>query len=271
MRREVGRCEWCHGPLVASRVDARTCSKSCRQAKARATVRPSELSATDWPLRLAYADPPYPGMSALYRDRPDYAGEVDLDELLDTLSTYDGWALSTSSRALPSLLAMCSRRALCRNVRVAAWVRPGRPHSTAAVVKGWEPVVWIPARHIVPAGTHGVRDALLDVRPRRRPTLPGNVIGAKSPAFCAWVFALLGARPGDELDDLYPGSGIVARSWAAWSGAAIATRHVLSPGEETSHLEDATDGRTPWWPSSAQSAALRSALAPSSARAAGTS
>lgn len=28
-------------------------------------------------MRIAYADPPYPGQSKLYRNHPDYAGEVD--------------------------------------------------------------------------------------------------------------------------------------------------------------------------------------------------
>lgn len=28
-------------------------------------------------MRLAIADPPYPGCAHLYRDHPDYAGEVD--------------------------------------------------------------------------------------------------------------------------------------------------------------------------------------------------
>ena len=28
-------------------------------------------------MRIAYADPPYPGCAHLYRGHPDYAGEVD--------------------------------------------------------------------------------------------------------------------------------------------------------------------------------------------------
>ena len=32
-------------------------------------------------------------------------------------------------------------------------------------------------------------------------------MGAKPAAFCWWVFDLLGALPGDELVDLFPGSG----------------------------------------------------------------
>jgi hypothetical protein len=31
------------------------------------------------------------------------------------------------------------------------------------------------------------------------------------------MFAQLGARPGDTLDDLYPGSGAVGRAWALYA------------------------------------------------------
>jgi hypothetical protein len=63
----------------------------------------------------ANADPPYPGKAFYYRDHPDYAGEVDHAALIARLSTYDGWALSTSAAALPAVLALCPP-----GVRVAA-------------------------------------------------------------------------------------------------------------------------------------------------------
>jgi hypothetical protein len=44
------------------------------------------------------------------------------------------------------------------------------------------------------------------------------VIGAKPAAVCRWIFTLLGAAPGDTLDDLFPGSGAVSRAWAAYTG-----------------------------------------------------
>ena len=47
--------------------------------------------------------------------------------------------------------------------------------------------------------------------------MPGHVIGAKPAAVCRWIFALLGAGPGDTLDDLFPGSGAVSRAWAAYT------------------------------------------------------
>lgn len=48
-------------------------------------------------MRIAYADPPYPGCAHLYKGHPDYAGEVDHMELARVLSHYDGWILHTSS------------------------------------------------------------------------------------------------------------------------------------------------------------------------------
>jgi hypothetical protein len=41
----------------------------------------AEAVAAGRPLRLAYADPPYPGKARLYQDHPDYGGEVDHAEL----------------------------------------------------------------------------------------------------------------------------------------------------------------------------------------------
>ena len=41
------------------------------------SVGRAEAATPTRPLRLAYADPPYPGNAWLYRDHPDYGGEVD--------------------------------------------------------------------------------------------------------------------------------------------------------------------------------------------------
>jgi hypothetical protein len=55
-------------------------------------------------------------------------------------------------------------------------------------------------------------DALVHVA-RIRTTDPRWCTGAKPAAFCWWLFDLLGALPGDDLVDLFPGSGGVARAW----------------------------------------------------------
>ncbi len=254
-------CAWCRGGIrETSRVDARYCSKRCRQAGHRASIRRVELEATDRPLRLAYADPPYPGNAArFYGDHPDFAGEVDHAELLSRLATYDGWALSTSAAAVPAIAALCVAQDL--GVRIAIWVRPPRPHATARILTGYEAVFVRPARRVVadidrrvvadvdrpvaPVDERPVApvderpvdqtrservaripllrvtDVLVGVDARPRPTLPSAVVGMKPPAFCEWIFRLLGALPGDTLDDLYPGSGLVGRSWRLYtSGSA---------------------------------------------------
>jgi hypothetical protein len=152
-------------------------------------------------MRLAYADPPYPGNAHLYRDHPDYAGEVDHAALIASRAAYDGWALSTSAGALQDVLALCPPK-----VRVIAWV-------THRIGNAWEPV-------IVKAGrpAKGVRD-WLRCEPdayQYRPKPESYVIGQKPEPFCRWVFGWLGAQTGDTLADLYPGSGAVARAWARY-------------------------------------------------------
>lgn len=215
-------CAWCRGAIPAgARADAVWCSKPCRQAAHRASVRRSSAQLALEPKRLAYADPPYPGKADLYADHPDYAGEVDHLELVRRLTggDYDGWALCTSAAALPLVLGLVAGLE-ARPFRVAAWVRGAHPHATARVVNAWEPVIVCPARSLRdPRDASPVLDTM-GAAPRRRATLPTWVIGAKPPAVAEWTFRLMGARPGDELEDLYPGSGLVLRTFRLWSGLA---------------------------------------------------
>ncbi len=152
-------------------------------------------------MNLAYADPPYPGCAHLYKDHPDYGGEVDHVALISRLhEEYDGWALSTSSKALQEILRICPT-----NVRVLVWVKN-------TVRYAWEPVIVWPAR--LPDGN--LRD-WMHAEPEAfqwRPRPDSYVIGQKPEAFCMWLFAWLGGAPEDSFDDLFPGSGAVGRAWA---------------------------------------------------------
>lgn len=142
-------------------------------------------------VRLAYADPPYPGRAHLYREHPDYAGEVDHNALIARLQTYDGWALSTSAESLHWLLP------LCPEVRVLAWTK----HTVAV---SWEPVLVRSARPI--DHVTGPRDWIA-VEPEAfqwRPRPDSYVIGQKPEAFCRWLFQWLGAEHGDTLEDMFP-------------------------------------------------------------------
>lgn len=211
------RCGWCRGELSATaRRDALFCSKRCRQASHRFGRGCVARARAVEPLRLAYADPPYPGKAGLYVGHRDYAGEVDHGALLERLADEypDGWALSTSAVALERVLRLAPA-----GVRVGAWFRGPRRTRTAWPVNAWEPVVFAGGRQVAPtSGSTARTDALIHVA-RPRLTDPERVIGAKPAAFCWWLFDLLGALPGDELSDLFPGSGGVARAWQRYTSS----------------------------------------------------
>ena len=164
-------------------------------------------------MRFAYADPPYPGQSKrLYGDHPDYAGEVDHAELVARLERDypDGWALSTGSKMLRDILLLCPA-----DVRVLSWYKPASaPPMGDGFMYGWEPVVLHGGRRpAMPVMTHLTASPSVDGNWSR----PGDhITGSKPPAFCRWIFRCLGVQPGDELDDLFPGSGGVRRAWEAF-------------------------------------------------------
>ena len=256
------RCAWCLGPIPAGmRRDAECCSTRCRQRRHRFVkgVGGPAPAGNDRPLRLAYADPPYPNLSErYYRDHPDYAGEVDHRALIAQLQEYDGWALSTSSRALQAVLGLCPP-----GVHVAAWFRGERPTRSEGPLNAWEPVIYFGGRQVV-----GLEPSLVAVRdasrtpgervgdpdttrrsstryayagavarladpslgsPRRlnalvwhsraRTSDPNRVVGAKPAVFCRWMFDLLGAQPQDDFTDLFPGSGGVSRAWRVFASS----------------------------------------------------
>lgn len=222
------RCANCGGPIPASmRRDAKSCSVRCRQAKKRFSdaVGLAERFASGVPLKLAYADPPYPGLSRrYYGDHPDYAGEVDHAQLIAQLTEFDGWALSTSARSLQAVLALCPP-----DVQIAAWHRGARHTASKRPVSAWEPVIYWGGRPDLSgadSATPGQRDGSATAQRRTdslvypakpRLTDPNRVTGAKPAAFSRWVFDLLGATAGDQFTDLFPGSGAVGRAWETFT------------------------------------------------------
>ena len=228
-------CEWCGGEIPeGKRRDSRFCKQSCRQASHRFQRGCVARGRARRPLRFAYADPPYPGKSRrYYSEHPDFAGEVDHDDLLSHLRDFDGWALSTSARALPRILAMCVAQDL--EVRVAAWFRGARHTRSGWPLSCWEPVVFAGGRQLPSRSAGDTRrfDALVKVA-RARLTDPARVTGAKPADFCWWLFDLLGARPGDELIDLFPGSGGVRRAWDLYGSRSSTNDASVHPGGDAS-------------------------------------
>ena len=163
-------------------------------------------------MKIAYADPPYPGQAKRhYSNDPSgiSPAEVDHAALIAALEREypDGWALSTSSSSLQVVLALCPP-----DVRVSPWVKtfaPFKPGVNPAF--HWEAVIWKGGRTKRPRTEPTVRDWFAGPAPIRTGTH-----GAKSEAFAFWLFALLGMQPGDILVDKYPGSRAVSRAWARW-------------------------------------------------------
>jgi hypothetical protein len=162
-------------------------------------------------MRLAYADPPYPGQSAKhYAAHPDYAGEVDHLQLVYGFREYDGWILHTSSTALPEVLRFVA--AMESNYRVMAWVKPFAAFKrNVSVAYAWEPVIVKAARKPEVTGNMVSRDWISEPI-----TLARGLVGAKPVSVIEWAFSVMGALPEDELDDLFPGTGAVGRAWRGW-------------------------------------------------------
>jgi hypothetical protein len=154
-------------------------------------------------VRLAYADPPYPGKSHLYPENT----EVDHAELVAQLCEYDGWALSTWEPALRDVLALCPP-----GTRVLAWCRSNEPPFHARPYRAWEPVLMQPARLTgEPVPSYFVAGAPTGFLQRE------GLTGQKPATFCEWVIRCLGADRDDSLVDVFPGTGIMGETWARWT------------------------------------------------------
>jgi hypothetical protein len=152
--------------------------------------------------RLAYADPPYPGQA-----RGRYNGqEVDHAELIHRLDEYDGWALSTSASALLGIWQ------LAPHARCAAWTKTWATNGWSRVRWSWEPVLFVTDhRGLAPGQASTVWDSLVAAPQVGWKEVPGKGGGAKPPEFVHWMLQLLDYHEGDELDDIYPGSGAITR------------------------------------------------------------
>jgi hypothetical protein len=188
----------------------------------------------DWPapMTFAYADPPYLGCCRLYdHDHgDDYLCWDDIDThnlLIDRLvNDYpDGWALSCHTPSLRHLLPLCPD-----DVRVGAWVKPFHAYKKGVrPAYAWEPVIYRGGRNkkppAPPKGGKAITPKDFIVDRSDEPdlfttpavacniTLRKGLTGAKPERVCEWVLDLLNVRPGDEVDDLFPGTGVMG--WVA--------------------------------------------------------
>ena len=162
-------------------------------------------------MNLGYADPPYIGCAHLYRDHPDYAGEVDHVALVEWLEDmFDGWVLHASATA--TSMAVLAPLVEKTDARWCSWVKGFAAFKrNVSVAYAWEPVIIKQARKPVVSKRLVMRDWI-----QESITLRKGLTGAKPEAVCHWAFELLGARPDDDLHDLFPGTGAVTEAWRTW-------------------------------------------------------
>lgn len=167
-------------------------------------------------MKLAYADPVYLGCSRLYPEHPESHVWDDPETHRQLVARLveefpDGWAMSLSSPSLRIILPMCPD-----DVRVAAWVK-----TFCAFKRGvrpayaWEPVIYRgghnPPWEPHPPPPKGGRQTTPKDYLAEPITLQKGLTGAKPVRFCEWVLDLLNYQPGDELADIFPGTGVMGR------------------------------------------------------------
>lgn len=162
-------------------------------------------------MKVAYADPPYVGQSRRHYGGAEVNHRLLIAHLCDDFP--DGWALSCSTPSLRQLLPMCPE-----DVRIGAWVKPF--HILKRGVRpafAWEPMLFRGGRNDDPAiPLKGGRRTTPPDWVSANVTLNRGVHGAKPKKFCYWVFDVLNLLRGDELVDLFPGSGAVIEAWARY-------------------------------------------------------
>ncbi len=210
-------CGWCGEPIPPwKRKDATTCSQPCRQKLHRFGVAPVGSKAVK-PLRLTYADPPYPGMAQLY-GRP----EVDHDELIAMLvrTSPDGWALSTSSKTLLEVAQLVVKHVGASAPRICSWHKGWRPGPSMFARDAWEPLIVVGGRPLNLLGSDDVANTIEQHTNTRQRSMSTALIGMKTGRWCEWMFKQLGALRGDTFIDLFPGSGSVDLAWRRYTREA---------------------------------------------------
>jgi len=176
--------------------------------------------------KLCIADPPYLGRAVRWYgvggcgdgngkgqadQHPDAAiwdnSETHKQLIRDLEREYDGWAIAMSVHSLSTYLDVVETDS--RNgIRVCVWHKPASITSGNRINNNWEPVlIRVPKdRKGYKSGLVRTTDVLTANPPRHR------FRGAKPNEWTNWVLDLLGYRYGDEVTDLFPGSGAVTNA-----------------------------------------------------------
>jgi hypothetical protein len=176
-------------------------------------------------MRLAYADPPYLGCCSRYEhDHPDGRCWDDLEThrllVVRLCSEFpEGWAMSLTSTSLRRILPLCPDEA-----RIAVWVKPFCAFKKfVRPAYAWEPVIFLGGRNPCNGFRHDPPQARgTQTTPKdfiaESITLQKGLTGAKPERVCRWILDLLNVQVGDEVVDLFHGTGIMGQVAAEVTG-----------------------------------------------------
>ena len=126
----------------------------------------------------------------------------------DLLDNYDGFAIALTVHSLSTYLEVIKTDSR-NNIRIMSWIKPSAVPSGNRISTSWEPVIIKMAKgrknH-----NEGVRmkDYLIANPPRQ------NFMGSKPQEWTNWVLDAMGFRDGDEVTDMFEGSGAVTKAIA---------------------------------------------------------
>jgi len=174
-------------------------------------------------LKLCIADPPYLGRAVRWygtggcgnghgkgqADNHPEANRWDdpkshIALVKDLQSNYDGWAIALTVHSLSTYLSVLDTDS--RNgIRVCVWHKPSASPSGSRIGNHWEPVIVKVAkdRKGRQNDLKNTKD-VLTANPNRK-----GFVGSKPIQWTHWVLDLMGYQEGDEVIDLFNGSGAV--------------------------------------------------------------
>ena len=176
-------------------------------------------------MKLAIADPPYLGRAVRWYSKegcgdgyginqadnhPQAAiwdtPEAHADLAKQLLNEYDGFAIALTVHSLSTYLSVIETDSH-NGIRVGAWIKPQSIPSGSRIKTSWEPVIFkIPKERRGYKAGKKCDDHLIANPPRL------GFYGAKPQEWTHWALDVLGYQQGDEVIDLFAGSGAVSEA-----------------------------------------------------------
>ena len=176
-------------------------------------------------MRLCIADPPYLGRAVRHygiggraygrgKGKSDTHPEAHIWDdpethkkmVQDLQNNYDGWAIAMSVHSLSTYLEVIETESE-NGIRVLVWHKPNAIPSGSRILNYWEPVlVKVPASRKGRGKGKTTKDILTAVAPRV------GFSGSKPQEWTHWILDVLGYQEGDEVTDLFHGSGAVTNA-----------------------------------------------------------